>query len=288
MTPEFKKIGLSLALSLIANSAIGAAQAQDRPATSGVTTLNFGSSPDTQPDWIVTLGVGTEFGPSYEGAKRTGFSFMPSDLSIRRAGEPDGFSAPDDGFNYTLFEWGNFSFGPVGNYRSGRYLTDDHRLTGLHSIASTVDAGGFAEYWILADRLRTRVEVRQALRAREGLVADLSADWVQPYGAFTASLGPRLSVGNGTYMRSWFGVTSQEAAASPFVGAFHASAGVKSFGAMAALRYTFSPSWSGTVYDGFQRLVGDAASSPITSRIGSRNQNTVGLSLTYSFGVKFH
>jgi len=268
-------------------AAAGAASAQETPATPDVSTLNFGSSIDPTPDWIITLGVGTEFGPSYDGAKRMGWSFMPSDFSIRRAGEPEGFSAPDDGFDYTLFEAGSFAFGPVANYRSGRYRSDDYRLTGLHDIVPTLDAGAFAEYWIVPDRLRTRIEVRQALRVSEGLVADLSADWVQPYGAFTASLGPRLSLGNGAFMRTSYGVTNQEALASPYVGAFRASSGVKSFGAMAALSYKFSPSWSGTVYDGFQRLVGDAATSPITSTIGSRNQNTVGLSLSYSFGVKF-
>jgi outer membrane protein len=285
MTTALKAAGAILFLMAFSGAAATAWAAENVPIPQ-VATINLGQAADSAPDWIITLGVGTEFGPKYEGADEMGFSVLPSDLSIRRANEPAGFSAPDDGFDITLFEVGSFSVGPVGDFRFGRSRSDDSKLEGLRNVAPTLDAGLFAEYWALQDRLRTRIEIRQALHAGEGLVADLSADWVEVYGQFTASAGPRLSFGNGPYMRTNFGVSEDEAAASPFVGAFDPSSGIKSVGAMVALRYAFSPSWSGTIYDGFERLVGDAADSPITSQIGSRNQNTIGVSLSYSFGVK--
>jgi outer membrane protein len=129
--------------------------------------------------------------------------------------------------------------------------------------------------------------VRQALRARQGLAADLAADWVQPLDAFTFSLGPRLSAGSGTYMRSSFGISEGEAALNRLVTPYHPSAGIKSVGALASMSYQFSPAWKATLYDRYDRLVGNAADSPITAHIGSPNQNTVGVDLSYSFGLKF-
>ena len=130
-----------------------------------VSVLNFSSEPTPKPDWIVTLGLNTSYGPTYSGASGTGFSFGPSDFSIRRPDEPAGFSAPDDGFDITLFDYDGLSVGPVANYRSGRSGSDDGKLVGLYDISPTVDIGAFAEYWVLDNRLRLRIEMRQALRA---------------------------------------------------------------------------------------------------------------------------
>lgn len=65
--------------------------------------------------WIVTLGAGTEYGPSFEGSRHASFSFVPS-FDIRRWGEPAGLSAPDDGFDYSLFELGGAELGPCGQH----------------------------------------------------------------------------------------------------------------------------------------------------------------------------
>lgn len=249
--------------------------------------LNFSSQPAAAPDWIITLGAGLQYGPSYEGASKTSLSVLPSDFDIRRVGEPEGFSAPDDGFSISVFDDNRFSFGPVADFRGGRSRSDDRSLAGLHALPFTVDAGLFGEYWLIEDRLRAHVEIRQALRGRQGMVADFATDWVQPYQAFTFSLGPRLSLANGTYMRSSFSISDAEAARNGLVTAYHASSGLKSVGALASAAYRFNPAWKATVYYKYDRLVGDAADSPITSRIGSPNQSTVGLNLSYSFGVKF-
>jgi outer membrane scaffolding protein for murein synthesis (MipA/OmpV family) len=41
------------------------------------------------------------------------------------------------------------------------------------------------------------------------------------------------------------------------------------------------------VYDKYNRLIGDAADSPIVSDIGSVDQNTIGITLSRSFEVPF-
>ncbi|WP_273746780.1 MipA/OmpV family protein, partial [Morganella morganii] len=68
-----------------------------------------------------------------------------------------------------------------------------------------------AEYWP-AHWLRSRVEVRDSFVGANGVVADLSADFVgHPFGdRWTATAGPRLSLADDQFMASYFGVTSAQ------------------------------------------------------------------------------
>lgn len=234
--------------------------------------------------WIVTLGGSFEFGPKYEGAKAVGPSFMPS-LSWRRVGEPAGFSAPDDSLDFALYETDRFSVGVAGGLKGGRYSGSSHRLFGLRSVPWTVEAGVFAEYWPILDRLRTRVEVRQGFHGHRGVVADLSADWVERLGRFTLSGGPRLSLGTASYMRRNFGVTSQESLANGYLAAYRPAGGIKSIGAAAALEYTWSEQWSTTLFARYDRLDREAGNSPLVRTIGQRDQVTVGVGANYSFRI---
>ncbi len=234
--------------------------------------------------WIISIGGTAQARPKYEGASTFGFSGAPS-LSWRRVGETPAFSAPDDGIGLALFDNKTFRFGPVGRFRAVRYSGSEAELRGLRDVPWTVEAGLFVEYWPIVDRLRTRIEVRQGLHGHHGIVSDLSADWVQTFGAFTLLGGPRLSLGNGSFTRTNFGITSDEALANGLVTAFRPQGGVKSVGFGAALDYRWSPAWTTTVFAKYERLVGDAARSPIVRTLGDRNQTTFGLRAVYSFKV---
>lgn len=237
--------------------------------------------------WIITLGGSVEYGPSYEGSKHLSFSGMPS-FDFRRFGEAPEYSAPDDNIDYGLFDIGGVEIGSVVGLRGGRSAFDESELQGLHSIQWNLDAGVFAQYWPIEDRLRVRAEMRQALWGGDGLLADLYLDWFQPLGdRWLLSAGPRLSLADSTYMRNNFGVSATDAASNGRVDAFGASGGVKSIGFTAAATYTLSPAWSVQVYDKYSRLVGDAADSPITSKIGSADQNVIGFAFNHSFQIGF-
>ncbi|MEP6592929.1 MAG: MipA/OmpV family protein, partial [Acidobacteriota bacterium] len=66
--------------------------------------------------------------------------------------------------------------------------------------------------------------------------------------------------------------------------AFDAGAGVESLGVAAASLYQFSASRGLYGYLKYDRLVGDAAGSPITRSLGSRDQWSGGVALSYTFG----
>lgn len=242
------------------------------------------ASTTPSPGWIVTLGAGTEYGPTFEGSGDNDFSFVPN-FDIRRANQPAGLSAPDDSIDFTVIELGGLEIGPAANIRGSRSHSDVH---GVHEIDWSVDVGAFAQYWVFDNRLRVRAEARQGVQSDDGFVADFAIDWFQPVGdKLLLSAGPRASFADGTYMENSFGVSPGEALANGSLSAFSADAGFKSVGFVVGATYQINPRTSLLVYDKYNRLVGDAADSPIVTDIGSPDQNTIGIVLSRSFHIGF-
>ena len=236
---------------------------------------------------ILTLGTSIELAPAYPGASHRRFSAMPS-IDIRRMDEPQEFSPPDDSIDYGLIDIGNFSAGPVIGLRDGRSRQESSSLNGLYRIKSGFEVGAFAQYWIFPNQWRVRAEVRGALTNRTGLVYDLGSDvFAQVGDDWVLSIGPRLSFGDKTYMENYFGISQDESALNGRLPAFSAGSGLKSVGLTASASYQLSEDWTFQVYGRYDRLVGDARRSPITSMIGDKNQVTLGVGLTKAFKIDF-
>ena len=233
--------------------------------------------------WVVSVGGMATLGPDYPGSKTFAPGFMPS-ISWRKAGEAEEFSAPEDGLDLTAFDTSGFKLGATFGFDGGRYKSGNARLAGLNDVKWTVDSGVFFEYWPISNRFRTRMEVMHGFRRTDGFVVNFSADWVQKYGQFTLSGGPRLALADHNEMQSRFGVTAPEAAVSNF-SVYNARAGVKSTGVGLTQSYSLNPSWTGTLYQHYDRLVGPAGDSPLVANGGSRNEFTIGAGLTYSFNL---
>ncbi len=86
----------------------------------------------------------------------------------------------------------------------------------------------------------------------------------------------------GKYMRSFFGVTPAQSAASRLP-VFAPGSGFKDIGVEASANYVFASRWAvvGTV--GYKRLIGGAADSPLVRLRGSANQMALQAFLVYSF-----
>lgn len=242
------------------------------------------TDPTPAKGWIVTVGLTGQLGPKYEGSSSAGLSAMPS-LSWRRVGEVEGFSSPDDGFDFALYENERFSAGIVGDFRAGRYSGQNYRLFGMRSVPWTVEGGAFAEYWPIEDKLRTRVEVKQGFHGHHGIVADFSVDWVERFNGFTLAVGPRLSLGDNRFMRRYFGVSAEEASINRYFVPYRPDGGLKSVGIASSLDYKWSEVWSTTLFGRYDRLAEDAAHSPLVATVGQRHQVTFGLGVNYSFQV---
>ncbi|MDQ0455738.1 MipA/OmpV family protein [Rhizobium paknamense] len=245
-----------------------------------------GASSSNKITGIVTLGANLNYGASYPGAAHNNLSAMPS-FDWRRMGEPEEYSPADDNFDFSLFDWRGFSIGPVVSLRDSRSARDSESLKGLKEIKNGFDAGIFANYWFIPNVWRARVEVRQAISNGTGLEVDLGTDYFTTAGdKWVFSLGPRLSFADGTYMRSYFGVSQSESAASGQLAAFTPDAGLQSVGVAASASYKISSDWTVQFYGRLDRLVGDAADSPIT-QAGSANQMSFGIGLTKAFQISF-
>ena len=233
--------------------------------------------------WIVTLKANGVIGPAYPGAKSFGAIAYPS-LSVRRASTPASFSAPDDKISFALFDQGSIKAGPSARFIGARKAGDHHELTGIHDVDWTMEGGAFLEVWPMQN-LRARLDVRRGLHGHQGMVADVGLDFVQPYGAWTFSIGPRASLGDHSYSAAYFGVTPQDAVSNGRATAFNPSGGLTSVGATAAATYQFSPQWATTGYVRYDNLVGQAAKSPIVRVLGKEQQFTLGVKVSYSFST---
>jgi outer membrane protein len=206
-------------------------------------------------------------------------------FDLRRAGTPPTFHSPRDGFGFGIVDTGRFRIGPAFKVRLGRNDSDDDRLQGLGDVDWTLEAGAFADFWP-TEWLRTRVEVRQGIGGHHGIVSDLTADVVVPVTPrLTLSGGPRTTLETASAISPYFSVTPEQSVASGLP-VYNAGGGFYSYGAGAQARYQWSPQWETHVFLEYQRLVGDAANSPIVTQIGSRDQFQVGLGVSYSFDMK--
>jgi outer membrane scaffolding protein for murein synthesis (MipA/OmpV family) len=192
------------------------------------------------------------------------------------------FGRPDDGLSFSVLGGGSLRFGVVGRFQGGRYYEDNRRLFGLSKVDWSVEPGLFAEFWA-TEWLRARAEIRRGFNGHEGFVGDLGLDVVHRFGAVTASIGPRLSLRDTEFVRTYFGVTPMEAALNGVVTPFRPSGGIYSAGVVAGLGYDWTPQWSTSAYVSYNRLIGDAADSPIVRQLGSEHQFGGGITISYTF-----
>ncbi len=268
-----------IAIAVAVVNGCSAAWASDLPSTKAP------PEPPATPDWIVTLSAQVSLAPQYPGSDRFGFFGAPG-ISIRKFGQPERFSTPDDGFGIALYDTDVFRAGPVGRYQGDRSRYGRLELTGLSYVEPSLELGGFAEYTPVS-WARARLELRQAVTGHDGFVATLSGDVWQKWGALTLSAGPRLNFGDDKFADAYFSVSPQQAFINQQSGGnltpYNAQGGLTSAGLLAAARYDFSDAWRVTGFGGYQRLTGSVAGSPIVQYAGSRDQYTVGLEFAYSF-----
>jgi outer membrane scaffolding protein for murein synthesis (MipA/OmpV family) len=241
-------------------------------------------APSAQEDWYLTIGGAGQLEPKYPGSDdytvRPGLIF-----SISKASQLNVFRSVDDNPSIALFDTGTFRVGAVGRLDWGRNASDADTLTGLGDVGVSVEAGGFAE-WYVTPWLRTRAELRYGVGGFEGVRGLLGADVIVPYGQWRFAVGPRLTYGGSGYMETYFGVTPVQSAVATAFGnplpVYSAGAGFDLVGATAQLTYNFRNGFEAGVYGTYGHLLGDASSSPLTN---DANQFMAGLSLSYTFNI---
>jgi len=226
------------------------------------------------------VGLGPHVYPSFPGSED--FDIGPLiEFERARAGELFDFEAPDDSFGFSLVDSGGVRFGPVVNWEGTRTAEDVG--ANLPKVKFSIEPGAFATV-DLGENFRLRAEVRKAVTGHKGWIGTAGADFVAREGdEWLFSIGPRVTWSNDRYHEAWWGVTPADAAASGLP-AYDPGGGIHAFGATASFLTQFGPRWGIYTYAKYDRLTGDAADSPIVRQLGSRDQFSGGLALTYVFG----
>lgn len=233
-------------------------------------------------DWRVRAGLGAQVRPEFVGADDWAVTPL-FDLDFARGDNPFRFEAEDDSFGITLVSSDRFAFGPVLNLEPSRTNSDVGAPVG--KVPTTVEAGAFAEFFP-TDSLRLRGEVRKGIGGHDGLVGSFGGDYIWRDGdRYVFSLGPRLVLADSRYQRAYFGVTP-EAALATGLPVYRPSGGIRSVGLASGLSYQFNRTWGVFGYGRYERLVGDAADSPIIREFGSRDQFSAGIGLSYTFKIR--
>ena len=233
-------------------------------------------------DWLLTLGGGPRIVPEYPGADSYAFAPMPI-IGLRREGSPLPFEAPDEGAGFGfLGDDSAFDFGPSIKFVTERNEDDVGAPVG--QVDFTVEGGAFAQLYI-GENFRLRAEGRRGLGGHDGWVGDLLADLVlRDRDTYVFSIGPRARWGDDNYHDAYFSVTPAVAAATGLP-VFDADSGFRAVGVASSISYMFDRHWGVYGYAAYDRLVGDAADSPIVRTFGSRDQFSAGLGVSYTFNI---
>jgi outer membrane protein len=233
-------------------------------------------------DIRIRVGAGAQLRPEFIGADKTAAAPL-FHVSIARGTNEFSFVAPDDSPSISLVSKGGFSFGPAANIQWSRKNSDVGAPVGR--VRTTFDAGVFAQYEA-KDSFRVRAELLKAINGHKGLLGSIGADKIWRDGdRYVVSIGPRVLFSDGRFERAYFGVSPAASVASGLP-LYRPGSGVYAVAMTSGLTYQLSSRWGVFGFGRYERLVGDAARSPIVRELGSRNQLSGGIGLNYTFTIK--
>lgn len=250
-------------------------------AITGLWAWNAADAQDSR-DIRVRVGAGAQLRPQYVGADDTSVGPL-FHVNIARGSKEFAFAAPDDTPSIAVTTSHGFSFGLAGNYEGRREESDVGAPVG--SIKRTFEAGAFAQYeW--KDTFRVRGELLKGINGHEGLLGTISADKIWRNGdRYVISLGPRVLFSDGRYQRAYFGVTPAVSLATGLP-AYRPGSGIYGVAVASGVTYSLNERWGLFGFARYERLVGDAARSPVVREFGSRNQLSGGIGLNYTFTIR--
>ncbi|MEP3027007.1 MAG: MipA/OmpV family protein [Pseudoruegeria sp.] len=186
---------------------------------------------------------------------------------------------PDVGFRFDFVQFPNglqyssgnsVGFGQGWGLRgSARYIperdsTEYSELAGLDDVDWAWELGLGAGYE--AEDYRFYGVVRYGLIGHNAFVGEIGADYiVRPADGWTLTAGPRLLLGSGDYTDTYFGITGDESVSSGLA-AYDPDGGLVEAGLEVSARYDFNERWGVEGILSYNKLLGDAADSPIVEQ----------------------
>ncbi len=231
---------------------------------------------DKEP-WRYRVTLGAALVPAYPGADKPGVAPLII-VNRARGDKPFAFAAPDDGAGFSLTSPGGwFQFGPVVGFEGKRKLKDTNGLA--PEVKFSIEAGAYAAITPIPS-LRFRIEGRKGVTGHKGLTGSIGADYIaRDADKWLFSIGPRLTWSDGKYQRAYFGVPAGSA-----LPAYRPGSGLQAVGGTSSVRFALNERFGVYGYGKYDRLIDDAGRSQLVRAVGSRNQYSGGLGLSYTFG----
>lgn len=258
--------------------------------------INLGiGNPDAN-DFHGRFGVGAGIAPDYEGSDESGLTVLPlADVTAPGGLFLKGASVnPNDGLasaglpllNLDYSEGSRrrlrLSVGPLVRYRGGRDEDDSDTLAGLGDIDPSIEVGGFME--VQAGIWSAEATAAQDVsNGHDGFLITFGTKAMLPASDnLTISAGLSTSWADGDYTQNFFGVTGGQAVRRGHA-RFDGNEGFKDLGIQIGASYAVSESWSLDGQLGYQRLLNDAADSPLVDKAGSPDQVRALVGIAYRF-----
>ena len=212
--------------------------------------------------WKIGVGPGVVITPKYPGSRQLSYIPFPAlDISY----DDRFFSQGPDVLGVNVLRGPAYHVGAALSFDfQSRKESDDPRLHGLGDVDGGPKLKLFADYtwWAFTGSVALYQDIAGH---HQGTTVSTDVLASAPVGGWLFSVGPGFTWANGTYTRTFFGVSDQQSAASGLP-AYRTSAGVRDIHMNAMVTYDFSRHWNGSVAATFGRLQHDAANSPITEK----------------------
>ena len=232
------------------------------------------------PEWRIVLGATGAVKPLYDGALPYRVEPGPVvDIRFRDIA----FASVGEGLGVNLLRGDNYRAGVALGYDLGRAVSlYPSHLSGLDNIPAAPVLKLFGAYVISKSfPLVLRGDVRRVVGGANGWVADVGAYMPLPGSSkkFVMFAGPSLTLADGGYMENVFGVNTVQALASGYPH-FNARGGWKGAGFGFSATWFMTSHWLFNADTAVSRLLGSAATSPITQR---KTQGILALAVAYMF-----
>ncbi len=271
--------------------------AQETPAAgAGTRTVSVGVGLPNGTGVAGYIGLAAVASPDYPGSDGQSANLMPL-ADIRQQGffflkgataNPNygiatlGWNALNFGYTEGLEQRFMLSAGPMLRVHQGR--DPDDALRGLGEIDDSVAIGAFLEASAGPWSAEFTYSPQDVGGAQDGELMTFSTDLTaQPNDRLDLTFGVSASWADDNFMQGFFGVTPAQAAATGLT-AFSAGSGMKDVGIQIGATYEISDKIVLVGDVGYQRLLDEAADSPIVANTGSQNQFRVLIGAAYQFG----
>ena len=248
---------------------------ENEGAFTGILTLLTPSATD------FSVGVGPVFRPDYFGSDDYIVDVDPQ-VFVRLS---NFVFFDDDGADLALFGFSGFNVGPSIRIVGERSEDDNPALTGLGTVGTTFELGGFASTTFV-DRFNVRFKVRKGIQTgHRGLIVDaFGTALLFRRGRFSSSISAQATWIGHNYANAFFTVTPEQSQASG-LSAYDASSGFRNIGGSLNGYINLGQSWSVNPYVTYDLVIGGIADTPIIADLGSRNQFRAGFHIIRQFSL---